>query len=841
MSVAALASFDLSPHPTLNMRGLLVFSILFPFLELSHLFLPPLISALLKPKGTSVLREADSGGSLAGEVARFSVRFRLNRVMSLLLSAHSDNSNPRGFRLDDCPSFRPHLLVRQAGADAAVVFSPLGDSLLEGRGYGEVSQLVDGHNTVARIVGALRPRIASRQVSEILAFFESQGILRLDGSSPAGPTDVFWSSFELEDDQAGSLEGKSVELLATHRDEALMLAQQLHSAGLLTRARGEFRIVIAADYSDARLEGLNKEAMSDGRPWMLVRPTGREVWIGPIFVPGRTACWRCLADRLEENFWLRECLGSEGRCELLQPLCGDLEPARRAALGLACVEAAKWFLMKTETPLCGRVWSLDLRSLKSRFHDVALRPQCRSCGPQGNGHSARAVPDQAAWGRAYAGETGHRCCSPQETLKRLERYLSPITGIVGGFECSSGGRSDGPYVCRGRYATATLALSSSSRLGGRPGIAVGKGFTPQDAQAGMMAEAVERYCMSFQGHEPRMLGRYGELSDRMVHPSELLHYSPRQYRRRREWNADLPAIHHIPDPFEESVPVEWVSAESLTDRMDYLLPAAYCYARYPLPEGHEYCMADSNGCASGNRREEAIVQGFLELVERDAAALWWYNRISRRAVCLRSFAPNRIVRTGDRFTFQNRSLHILDLTTDLEIPVFAAVSLNEKGQDMLVGLGAHFDARIALHRAVAELGQVLAFWPPRHDTFEAADPGLNRLLARWRERTIREETFLQPSGGPPAQADDFPEWSTVDLERELDACIRIARKNDLNLLVSELSRPDIDFAAVRVTVPGLRHFWPRFGPGRLFDVPVRMGWLSRTTQEEELNPFGFFL
>ena len=44
--------------------------------------------------------------------------------------------------------------------------------------------------------------------------------------------------------------------------------------------------------------------------------------------------------------------------------------------------------------------------------------------------------------------------------------------------------------------------------------------------------------------------------------------------------------------------------------------------------------ADSNGCAAGNTLEEAIVQGFLELVERDAYAIWWYNRLQRAEVDL---------------------------------------------------------------------------------------------------------------------------------------------------------------------------------------------------------------
>ena len=57
----------------------------------------------------------------------------------------------------------------------------------------------------------------------------------------------------------------------------------------------------------------------------------------------------------------------------------------------------------------------------------------------------------------------------------------------------------------------------------------------------------------------------------------------------------------------------------------------------------------------------------------------------------------------------------------------------------------------------------------------------------------------------------------------------------------DLSRPDVDLAVAKVVVPGLRHFWPRFGPGRLYDAPAAMGWLARPLTEAELNPAHLFL
>jgi ribosomal protein S12 methylthiotransferase accessory factor len=45
----------------------------------------------------------------------------------------------------------------------------------------------------------------------------------------------------------------------------------------------------------------------------------------------------------------------------------------------------------------------------------------------------------------------------------------------------------------------------------------------------------------------------------------------------------------------------------------------------------------------------------------------------------------------------------------------------------------------------------------------------------------------------------------------------------------------------KVIVPGMRHFWSRLAPGRLYDVPVALGRLSSPTPYEELNPIPMFL
>jgi ribosomal protein S12 methylthiotransferase accessory factor len=54
--------------------------------------------------------------------------------------------------------------------------------------------------------------------------------------------------------------------------------------------------------------------------------------------------------------------------------------------------------------------------------------------------------------------------------------------------------------------------------------------------------------------------------------------------------------------------------------------------------------------------------------------------------------------------------------------------------------------------------------------------------------------------------------------------------------VVDQTRADVGLRVVKVIVPGLRQFWARFAPGRLYDVPVRLGWLPRPRKEAGLNP-----
>jgi ribosomal protein S12 methylthiotransferase accessory factor len=103
---------------------------------------------------------------------------------------------------------------------------------------------------------------------------------------------------------------------------------------------------------------------------------------------------------------------------------------------------------------------------------------------------------------------------------------------------------------------------------------------------------------------------------------------------------------------------------------------------------------------------------------------------------------------------------------------------------------------------------------------------------------LQNYPFLLPSNRPIAEP--APPWEVVPLDntrQQVDACVDIARRAGLDFLVLNQTRPDVEVSVVRVIVPGLRHFYRRFAPGRLYDIPMKLGLRDQPITENELTPF----
>lgn len=607
-------------------------------------------------------------------------------------------------------------------------------------------------------------------------------------------------------------------------------------------------IVLTDNYLREEISDFNQKALQYSRPWMLVKPVGNTIWIGPIFYPGKTGCWACLAHRLRENRPIEGFI--QRRKATSVPLIlpqGSLASIYQTAFGIAATEVFKWIVQGENKQLEATLVTHNTLALETQSHVLTRRPQCLDCGRSSSQFNVEPLPIiLGSRKKKFTADGGHRYCSPEETLKKYHHHISPITGVVRELKKVPTGSNhlNHTYIAKHHFVTIFDDLKTlKQNIEGR---SAGKGKTDLQARASGFCEAIERYSGVFQGNEIRRKDSYKNIKEEAIHPNACMNFSQTQYQHRQEWNQICPSwFQKVPEPFDENKEIDWTPIWSLTNQAFKYLPTAYCYYGYqqsPKPE----CWADSNGCAAGNTIEEAILQGFMELVERDSVALWWYNQTSRPGVDLASFNEPYFEELKQYYELLNRELWVLDITSDLNIPTFAAISRSRdrKTEDIILGYGAHFEAKIAISRALTEANQILPSVLAAHadGSTQYAASADSFALDWWQTATTKNQPYLAANKNAPLKGyKDYSQSWSDDLLEDVLHCQQIVQKHDMEMLVLDQTRPDIGLKVVKVIVPGMRHMWKRLGPGRLYQVPVKLGWLKEPLIENQLNPIPMWM
>ena len=645
-----------------------------------------------------------------------------------------------------------------------------------------------------------------------------------------------------------AVEAASDEGQAAHA--ARLLRHAAEESGIRIRSAKEATLTVVSveDYLQRDLATTNRLMREAGRSWMPFKAGGSVPLLGPIFRPGAAPCWACMTRKMAENRPGDTLV--DDSVKAVRPALAHTPATLTIAVNVAALHLARCLGRSKLDMFDRKIASIDLRNWRHDEHVLRSDPHCEVCGQPYDQETVlrQALHPVELRSRQVLAQAdgGWRSSSAPDVLQRLERYVSPITGIIANIEDTS--PRDGLPVFQARQTNPVHTSLQENRLIGRPGAAAGKGTEKVQAQVSCLAEAIERYLCGFTGREPRLRAHWASLGAAAPHPHSYLNYSDKQYQERDAWNKSHEGFNWVGERFDETREIEWTPAWSLTHGERRWLPARYCYFNYvdttitKETTANEFCLADSNGCASGSTVEEAILQGFLELVERDACALWWYNRVRRPAFDLETNAASFVRRARDYWASKQRGLHVIDVTNDFGIPVAIAISYRQSdGGAISLGLGAHFDADIAISRALAELNQMVT----AEAEIEKLDAGTKlgddtRAVVEWsRNKSLDTEPYCVPDGI--TRTDAYARLQASDLKEAVEHCSKLVADKGFEMIVLDHSRPEIDFATARVVVPGMRHFWARFRPGRLYQTPVTLGWLDKPLSEDELNPTPFFL
>ncbi len=732
----------------------------------------------------------------------------------------------------DVPQFAPNFTVYVLPHDVVCLYSEDRKFFLHGKLYCALASAIGkGGRNFRELVRELEKDFPSDKIHEALKRLVDRRYVLPASRSSAGAVAAYWASLGLSPETAErNLQKCRVRIQSIDVQGATGLGTALTGLGVRVVKRSpDLTVALVSDYLEGRLAELNRQHLSDRTPWLLVQPSGIFPLVGPVFSPGKSACWTCLADRMKRNREVKALLNrGPARRVAVSPLAQNT--FGQSAIQLAAVEIAKAIATEFRTDLRDHIISLDLLGSTIVRHFVAARPQCPSCGRKKLRDPRRApLPvELSSGGRLVMTSGGYRTVSSRATVARFRKHVSPLTGVVSRLE-----RIEADLPLNTNYYAAhnfsAPAETVNDLRAGLSGGSFGKGSTAEQGEASALMEAIERYSGIFQGDEIRVKRRFTNFaSGEVIPPNDVLLFSDAQYRQHRA----VPESEHsqmVPVPFDPSAEIEWSPVWSLRDERFKYLPTSLSYFFY---KGPAEMSADSNGCAAGNTLEEAIVQGFLELVERDAYAIWWYNRLQRPEVDLSQFDDSYIRDLRTQLAETGRRMWVLDVTSDLGVPSFVAIShwMQNGRENIEFGSGAHFDSRIALLRALTELNQFLSIG------LMGGGTGEKNSLDGTTPLQLQDHPFLTPNHDPMVQPGFGAKFGRLEPREQVTACVSLAKREGLDFLVLNQTRPDIDVPVVRVIVPGMRHFYRRFAPGRLYDVPVKLGWRDRPSLESELNP-----
>ncbi len=246
--------------------------------------------------------------------------------------------------------------------------------------------LLDGMHTVEEIVAAVG-RAAGPAVENALALLSHHGLLT-DGPPlgaeapdrlPMVAAYLAQATVDSPREVAGRLSAARV-WIEGDRALALPLGRLLRRSGVaLAGAEGDatFVAVAAANAGNPALDARNAAALDAGSDWLPVGCfDGRTASIGPLIVPGETACYRCFLLRRDGS---TACAAELASLRHL-PSCAPVAPTLTALVAaMAADRILRWIGLR-DPSLPGTVLTIELSPDLAVADELVLRvPRCPAC------------------------------------------------------------------------------------------------------------------------------------------------------------------------------------------------------------------------------------------------------------------------------------------------------------------------------------------------------------------------------------------------------------------------------------------------------------------------------
>jgi ribosomal protein S12 methylthiotransferase accessory factor len=384
---------------------------------------------------------------------------------------------------------------------------------------------------------------------------------------------------------------------------------------------------------------------------------------------------------------------------------------------------------------------------------------------------------------------------PEETVRRLRTKLEQLDlDILAQTVRIDNGRLDIPvfFSYCGRDAAALTGTKKQ----------MGKGATPEQAEASAVMELAERFSFfSFANNPTNFVeAPHRELTQRCT-PFEMIAASV------HDTSSDIAAAREI----FESLPLKWTRAFNFTRNETVLIPFDWFYA-----------INAFNGPSAGNCVEEALCQGICEIVERHTSSIVSHKRLNCPAINPDSASDPLVKEMLDKYGRAGIKLYATDFTLEMGIPTIGVlaydpVSFPDKSEIVWTA-GTTPDPQKALSRALTEVAQLAGDFNSGTRYVASGLPKFTRL----------EDAAFVTHPEKIIDLSELPDISSDNIRIEVERCITELSSRNLEVFAVDTTHPLLGVPAFYTIVPGA-HFRERA-------LNTGVGMFSAKLLVEKLGP-----
>lgn len=408
-------------------------------------------------------------------------------------------------------------------------------------------------------------------------------------------------------------------------------------------------------------------------------------------------------------------------------------------------------------------------------------------------------------------------------LGKLSRLYSPEFGLVNGImsrhELDKYGFN--MYQCLTENTTKLFSLKREISSGG-----LGVDKEKRKALLTCIGEAVERYCVSYFDEKTAVFARYSGLN-KSLKPNTFDLYSDAQYSTLKNDFAN---------PRKDKI--HWSKLSGVFNKKKRIFwPSSLIYM--PFEKSKAVAEVTSTGVAAHSNKNEAILGGIMEILERDSLMISFLNRLPVRELDISSAKEQVGLISKIEKDYQIR---IFEIQNEMNFPVYFGIIWNKLHSGNIhfgIGAASCLNTNDAITKTLKECLFTHFYSKKLLPYKQSRKEKINKL----------HEHYLYYQGN------NFKKiWDLIPIK---DVILYTPRRFTLNtfkkrLLSKKLIPYYIDVTTddmkslglyvVRVVIPKAvdlsRSFnLQRLGAKRLKEVPVLLGYKSNLNPNEILHPF----